>query len=55
MIDGVVTKEMDNFKVDEVNFILENYAQHLKYDLGRDFEKRRTANLKESPFDELFD
>ena len=55
MIDGVVTKEMDNFKVDEVNFILENYTQHLKYDLSRDFEKRRTDNLKESPFDELFD
>ena len=55
MIDGVVTKELDNFKTDEINYALENFSNHLKYDLGRDFEKRRTDNLKESPFDDLFD
>jgi hypothetical protein len=55
MIDGVVTKELDNFKTDEINYALENFSNHLKYDLGRDFEKRRTDDLKESPFDDLFD
>ena len=55
MIDGVVSKELDNFESDEVNYILENFAQHLKYDLSRDFQQRRTTNLKESPFDQLFD
>ena len=55
MIDGVVTKELDNFKTDEINYALENFSNHLKYDLGRDFEKRRTEELKESPFDDLFD
>ena len=55
MIDGVVTKELDNFKTDEINYAIENFSNHLKYDLGRDFEKRRTDNLKESPFDDLFD
>ena len=55
MIDGVVTKELDNFKTDEINYALENFSNHLKYDLGRDFEKRTTDNLKESPFDDLFD
>ena len=55
MIDGVVTKELDNFKTDEINYALEHFSNHLKYDLGRDFEKRRTDNLKESPFDDLFD
>ena len=55
MIDGVVTKELDNFKTDKINYAIENFSNHLKYDLGRDFEKRRTDNLKESPFDDLFD
>lgn len=55
MLDGVITKELDNFKPDEINFILENFSKHLTYDLSRDFEKRRTDNLKESPFDDLFD
>ena len=55
MLDGVVTKELDNFKTDEINYALEHFSKHLTYDLGRDFEKRRTDNLKESPFDDLFD
>jgi hypothetical protein len=55
MIDGVVTKELENFEPDEVNYILEHFGAQLKYDLNRDFEKRRTTHLNESPFDDLFD
>ena len=54
MIDSVVTKELENFESDEINYVLEHFSQHLKYDLSRDFENSRTQNLTESPFDDLF-
>ena len=53
-IDRVVESQMKQFEPDEISYVLENYSQHLKYDLNRDFEKNRTKNLKESPFDDLF-
>lgn len=53
-IDKVVESQMQQFETDEINYVLQNYSQHLKYDLNRDFEKNRTKNLKESPFDDLF-
>ena len=52
-IEPVVEKQLDDFTSDEVEYIWANFRKHLKYDLTRDFEKRRKKNLKESPFDAI--
>ena len=52
MLDGVCFKELDNLSFDEIQLpLFDKNFHHLTYDLSRDFEKRRTDNLKE-PFDE---
>jgi len=52
-IDQVVQTNIEDMTSEEVNYIITNYAKHLKYDLARDFEKARTKNLTESPFDAI--
>jgi len=54
-IEPVVEKILTDFTSQEINYVLDNFKQHLSYDLGRDFERNRTKTLKESPFDDLFD
>lgn len=52
-LDAVVTKAIDDMDTKEVTYILENFKQHLKYDVSRNFEERRVEDLKQSPFDDL--
>lgn len=52
-IAPVVEQQLAEFSTHEVTYVLEHFKQHLSYDLARDFEARRTAELKESPFDDL--
>mgnify|MGYP001180468451 CR=1 FL=1 len=52
-IEPVVEKILTDFTSQEINYVLDNFKQHLSYDLGRDFEQHRGKHLKESPFDEL--
>jgi hypothetical protein len=52
-IDQVVQTSISDMSSEEVNYIISNYAKHLKYDLSRDFEEARTKNLTESPFDAI--
>jgi len=52
-IDGVVQTSLSNMAPEEINYIVTNFANHLKYDLNRDFDSARTKNLTESPFDAI--
>ena len=52
-IEPVVEKQLAEFTVAEVNYVLDNFKKFLTYDLTRDFEKIREKNLKESPFDAI--
>lgn len=52
-IDGVVQTSLSGMIPEEVNYIVTNFAKHLKYDLVRDFEVQRGKNLTESPFDAI--
>ena len=52
-IEPVVEKQLSEFTVAEVNYVLDNFKKFLTYDLTRDFEKIREKNLKESTFDAI--
>ena len=40
-IEPVVEKQLSEFTVAEVNYVLDNFKKFLTYDLTRDFEKIR--------------
>jgi CRISPR/Cas system endoribonuclease Cas6 (RAMP superfamily) len=52
-IEPIVEKQLEEFSSAEVEYVLSNFREYLKYDLTRDFEKIREKNLKESPFDAI--
>ena len=52
-LDAVVAEAIEDMDTKEVSYILENFRQHLKYDVGRNFEERRVEDLKQSPFDDI--
>jgi len=52
-IEPVVEQQLAEFTTGEVTYVLEHFKQHLSYDLARDFETVREADLLESPFDDL--
>lgn len=54
-LEGCVTENLTNWEADEVNYALSNWEAQLRFDLKRDFNERREADLKESPFDDLLD
>ena len=52
-LDAVVNEAIEDMDTKEVTYILENFKQHLKYDVSRNFEERRVEDLKKSPFDDI--
>lgn len=54
-LEGCVADNLVNWEADEVNYALSNWEPQLRFDLKRDFNERREADLKESPFDDLLD
>ena len=52
-IEPIVEKQLEEFSSAEVEYVLSNFREYLKYDRTRDFEKIREKNLKESPFDAI--
>lgn len=52
-IDAVVNESISEMSSEEVSYICNNFAKHLKYDLTRDFMEKREKDLKDSPFDAI--
>lgn len=52
-LDKTISSAIDEMSPEEVNYILQNYAKFLTYDLKRNFEEKREKDLKESPFDAI--
>ena len=52
-MENLVNKHLEQWESDEVNYALSTWEQQLKFDLSREFKERKTADLKESPFDDL--
>ena len=52
-LDNVISEAIEDMSQEEINYILQNYAKFLTYDLKRNFENKREKDLKESPFDAI--
>lgn len=54
-VEPVIQEHLNNMEPAVIDYIMTNYKEYLKLNLEKDFEVARSANLKQSPFDDIIE